>query len=166
MGVWKFWGPEGTLEPSFLISEGNGPGAGQCLALGHTVITHQPFLLPEGQFWKPEACVPFPQSLWTPARGPSRMGKDIPQGSGAASTDTLYSQITGGSRAQRPAQGSDWSAFERKEDRGRLQAVAPGDSKKEPPNPPQSHSSPCHCWHSWMIKWVENKILSWGSAVP
>ena len=95
------------LEPSFLISEGNRPWAGQCLALGHTVITHQPFLLPEGRFWKPEACVPFPQSLWTPVRGRARMGKDTPQGPGAASTDTLCSQITGGPCTQCLGQGSD-----------------------------------------------------------
>ena len=106
VGVWKFWGPEGMLEPSFLISEGNGPGAGQCLALGHTVITHQPFLLPEGRFWKPEAYVPFPQSLWTPVRGCARTGKDTPQGSGAASTDTLLPDNRG-PRTQCPAQGSD-----------------------------------------------------------
>lgn len=35
------------------------------------------------------------------------MGKDTPQGPGAASTDTLCSQITGGPRTQCLGQGSD-----------------------------------------------------------
>ena len=61
VGVWKFWGPEGMLEPSFLISEGNGTGRVSALpwvTLSHTSLSS----CRKGGSEKPEECVPFPQS--------------------------------------------------------------------------------------------------------
>lgn len=47
-GAWKVWEPEGMLVASFLIMEGN-RARQECLVQGHTAITHQLFLLPEGR---------------------------------------------------------------------------------------------------------------------